>query len=60
MEDGDPVIEITTDGVWEPRRNRNDALVEHGRGLALMRELAELELLVDDGRVTIRVRLSKS
>jgi len=55
-EDGDFVVKITTTGPWGPQSNGDGELAERGRGLVLMRALAELELLVDDGCVTICLR----
>jgi anti-sigma regulatory factor (Ser/Thr protein kinase) len=61
-EDGYPVVEVTTEGSWQPGRSGLDgALAERGRGLALMRGLTDqLELLVDDRCVTIRLRPSQT
>jgi anti-sigma regulatory factor (Ser/Thr protein kinase) len=57
-EDGGLVIEITTEGSWEPESNDDGVLAEGGRGLALMRGLVDLELQIDDGCVRIRLRPS--
>jgi anti-sigma regulatory factor (Ser/Thr protein kinase) len=58
-DDGDLVVEVTTNGSWDPRSTEDGALAQHGRGLTLMRRLTDkLELLVDDGCVTIRLRPS--
>jgi anti-sigma regulatory factor (Ser/Thr protein kinase) len=55
-EDGDLVVEVTTKGAWKAGSEGDGALAERGRGLALMRALTKLELLVGDGCVTIRLR----
>ena len=56
-EDGDLVLEIRSTGSWGSGSPGDGALARRGRGLALMRRLTdELELLVDDGCVTIRLR----
>ena len=55
VENGDLVVEITTNGSWEPSASK-DTLAERGRGLALMRGLTELQLLVDNDCVVIRLR----
>jgi hypothetical protein len=48
---------VTTEGSWEPGSDGHGAFAERGRGLALMRGLTgEFQLLVDAGRVTIRLR----
>jgi anti-sigma regulatory factor (Ser/Thr protein kinase) len=57
--DGGLVVEVTTKGSWEPGSEEDGALAQRGRGLTLMRRLTEeLELLVDDGCVRIRLRPS--
>ena len=55
--DGGLVVEVTTKGSWDFGSTEDGALAQRGRGLTLMRRLTEeLELLVDDGNVTIRLR----
>jgi anti-sigma regulatory factor (Ser/Thr protein kinase) len=56
LNDGRPVVEVTTKGSWIATEEPDGALAERGRGLALMRALTDLELQVDDGCVTIRLR----
>lgn len=59
VDDRGLVIEISTEGSWEPESRQSDPLDERGRGLALMRGLTdELELLVDEDGVSIRLRPS--
>ena len=59
-DDGVLVVEVTTKGSWEPGSGEDDALAQRGRGLTLMRRLTDkLELQVDDGCVTIRLRPSQ-
>jgi anti-sigma regulatory factor (Ser/Thr protein kinase) len=60
VEDGDLVVEITSRGSWNAGSDGDGPLAERGRGLALMRALTEMELLVDDGCVTIRLRPSQT
>lgn len=59
---GDLVVEITTKGSWKAgsESEGDGALAERGRGLALIDALTELELLVHDGCVTIRLRPSQT
>ena len=56
VENGDLVVEITTNGSWGSTSESEDTLAERGRGVALMRGLTELQLRVDDDCVVIRLR----
>ena len=59
VDNGGPVVEITTKGLWVAKHGADEVLAERGRGLTLMRGLTDgPEVLVDDECVTIRLRPS--
>jgi anti-sigma regulatory factor (Ser/Thr protein kinase) len=62
VENGALLFEIKTKGSWQLSQGAADqVLAERGRGLTLMRGLTEqLEVLVDDESVTIRLRPSQA
>jgi anti-sigma regulatory factor (Ser/Thr protein kinase) len=60
VDNGGLVVEVTTRELWVAKHQGDEAFAERGRGLTLMRGLTdELEVLVDDECVTIRLRPSR-
>jgi hypothetical protein len=54
------IVEITTSGRWIANEQDDMWLAERGRGLALMTGLTELEIVVGNESVTIRLRPSQT
>jgi anti-sigma regulatory factor (Ser/Thr protein kinase) len=60
LDDRGLIVDVTTRGPWIANERDDVWLAERGRGLALMKGLTELEIVVSNESVTIRLRPSRS